>query len=200
MTGPEPVPGLILASASPRRRDLLAQIGITPDRVVPADIDETPMPRERPGPHAMRLATEKARAVAAGHPDCVVLAADTVVARGRRILPKAETEGEARACLDLLSGCRHRVYGGLCVLAPGAAPATRLCETTVVFKRMSGAEIAGYLATGDWRGKAGGYAIQGPAAALIRWMSGSYSNVVGLDLFETAKLLTTAGVPVWRPA
>lgn len=151
---------LILASASPRRLDLLAQIGIRPDAVDPADIDETVRPRELPGPHALRLAREKALAVAARHPDAFVLAADTVVACGRRVLPKAEDEATARRCLELLSGRRHRVYGGVALVAPGGRLTQRLVETVVAFKRLAPEEIAAYLASGEWRGKAGGYAIQ----------------------------------------
>ncbi|MBX6366792.1 MAG: septum formation protein Maf [Rhodospirillales bacterium] len=183
----------MLASASPRRLDLLAQIGIRPDAVDPADIDETVRPRELPGPHALRLAREKALAVAARHPDAFVLAADTVVACGRRVLPKAEDEATARRCLELLSGRRHRVHGGVALVAPGGRLTHRLVETVVAFKRLAPEEVAAYLASGEWRGKAGGYAIQGRAARFVRWLSGSYSNVVGLPLFETASLLEGSG-------
>lgn len=186
-------PKLVLASASPRRRDLLAQIGIVPDAVDPADLDETPRPREMPGPHAARLANEKAAAVAARHPGAWVLAADTVVACGRRILPKPEEPGEARRCLGLLSGRAHRVYGGVCILAPGGKARRRLVQTVVRFKRLEAAEIEDYLASGEWRGKAGGYAIQGLAAAFVRSINGSYSNVVGLPLFEVAQMLKGLG-------
>ena len=186
-------PALILASASPRRRDLLAQIGIVPDRVVPADLDETHLKNERPEAHAKRLATGKARAVAAANPGCFVLAADTVVGLGRRILPKAEDEATARRCLEALSGRRHRVIGGVCLIAPDGVARTRLVTSVVAFNRLSEADIRAYLASGEWRGKAGGYAIQGRAAAYIRFVSGSYSNVVGLPLFETFNLLTGAG-------
>jgi septum formation protein len=188
-------PPLVLASASPRRRDLLAQIGIVPDAVDPADLDETPRPREMPRPHAARLAAEKAAAVAARHADALVLAADTVVACGRRILPKAEEPGEARRCLRMLSGRAHRVYGGVCILAPGGAARHRLVQTVVRFKRLDEAEIEDYLAAGEWQGKAGGYAIQGRAAAFVRAINGSYSNVVGLPLFEVAQMLKGLG---WR--
>ena len=184
---------LILASASPRRRDLLAQIGIVPDRIVPADLDEARLKDERPEHHAKRLAIEKARAVAASHPDCFVLGADTVVALGRRILPKAEDEATARRCLEALSGRRHRVVGGVCLIAPDGVQRTRLVTSVVAFNRLTEADIRGYLSSGEWRGKAGGYAIQGRAAAHIRFVSGSYSNVVGLPLFETFNLLTGAG-------
>lgn len=187
-------PQLILASASPRRLDLLAQIGIVPDAVRPADIDESVGRAELPRPHAARLALEKAQAVLAGlDQPAAILAADTVVALGRRILPKAEDEATARGCLRLLSGRRHTVYGGIALIAPDGTIKTRMVETAVVFKRLHPTEIATYLATGDWQGKAGGYAIQGRAAAFIRQINGSYSNVVGLSLFETAALLTSIG-------
>ena len=186
-------PALILASASPRRRDLLAQIGIVPDRVVPPDLDETRLKNELPEAHAKRLAIEKARSVAAANPGCFVLAADTVVGLGRRILPKAEDEATARRCLEALSGRRHRVIGGVCLIAPDGTVRTRLVTSVVAFNRLAEADIRAYLASGEWRGKAGGYAIQGRAAAYIRFVSGSYSNVVGLPLFETFNLLTGAG-------
>jgi len=186
-------PALILASASPRRRDLLAQIGIVPDRVVPAELDETGLKDELPEAHARRLAIEKARAVAAANPDAFVLGADTVVGLGRRILPKAEDEATARRCLEALSGRRHRVIGGVCLMSPDGRARTRLVTSVVAFNRLAEADIRGYLASGEWRGKAGGYAIQGRAAAHIRFVSGSYSNVVGLPLFETFNLLTGAG-------
>jgi septum formation protein len=186
-------PKLVLASASPRRRDLLAQIGIVPDGIDPADLDETPRPRELPGPHAARLAQEKAQAVAARHPGACVLGADTVVACGRRILPKPEEAGEARGCLLQLSGRGHRVYGGLCLVAPDGTLRRRLVRTVVRFKRLEAEEIERYLASGEWQGKAGGYAIQGLAAAFIRSINGSYSNVVGLPLFEVAQLLKGLG-------
>lgn len=186
---------LVLASASPRRLALLAQIGIEPDLVVAADIDETPKRDELPRDHAARLAREKAEAVASSHADAFVLGADTVVACGRRILPKPETEAEAAQCLELLSGRAHRVYTGVCLVAPGRA-ALRVSETRVTFKRLSREEIASYLASGEWRGKAGGYAIQGRAAIFIRTLTGSHSAVVGLPLFETAALLSGAGYAV----
>ncbi|MBF0332839.1 MAG: septum formation protein Maf [Alphaproteobacteria bacterium] len=187
-------PALVLASASPRRLELLAQIGLVPSAIDPADLDETPRRDELPEPHAARLAEEKARAVAARHPGAVVLAADTVVAVGRRILPKTEEEGEARRCLDLLSGRRHRVVGGVCVIGPDGKARSRLVVTTVTFKRLDRDEIADYLAGGEWRGKAGGYAIQGRAAIHVRWLAGSYSNVVGLPLHETWALLRGFGL------
>src|SRR5207248_4224229 len=184
---------LVLASASPRRLELLRQIGIVPDEVDPADIDETPRPGELPPGHVMRLAEAKARAVQPRHPGAFILAADTVVACGRRILPKAEDEATARACLMLLSGRRHRVHGGIALLTPNGDLATRRVVSQVAFKRLSEQELAAYLASGEWHGKAGGYAIQGRAAALIPWIAGSYSNVVGLPLFETAQLLAGRG-------
>jgi septum formation protein len=186
---------LVLASASPRRLDLLHQVGIVPDAVDPADVDEAVRPRELPGPHALRLAGEKAAAVARRHPGAFVLGADTVVALGRRVLPKAEDEATARHCLGLLSGRRHRVHGGIALVDPSGRMVTRRVETIVGMKRLTEAEIAAYLASSDWRGKAGGYAIQGRAALFVSWISGSYSNVVGLPLFETAALLRGRG---WR--
>jgi nucleoside triphosphate pyrophosphatase len=184
-------PRLVLASASPRRLALLAQIGITPERVIPAEIDETPLPRELPRAHAERLARAKADAVAA--PECFVLAADTVVAAGRRILPKAETEAQARACLTLLSGRRHRVMTAVVLRAPDGRRVERLAESVVGLARLAPDQVRGYLDSGEWRGKAGGYAIQGRAASFVRFLSGSYSNVVGLPLFETAQLLRGLG-------
>jgi len=184
---------LVLASASPRRVDLLAQIGIHPDCIDPADIDESPLRGELPVPHAARLAEAKARAIAARHPGAFILGADTVVACGRRILPKAEDEETARRCLALLSGRRHRVHGGLCLLTPDGRALTRLITTTVTFKRLEEREHQAYLAGGEWHGKAGGYAIQGAAAAYVRQINGSYSNVVGLPLYETHVLLTAQG-------
>ncbi len=190
---------LILASASPRRQALLAQIGITPDAVIPAAIDETPLPEELPRPHAERLALAKCRAVAQDHPDAYVLAADTVVACGRRILPKAEDAATARRCLSLLSGRRHRVFGGIALAAPGTAPISRVVQTMVAIKRLSAVETEGYLASGEWQGKAGGYAIQGLAARFVTAINGSYSNVVGLSLSDTAQMLDGLGHPLPWP-
>ncbi|MCE9649788.1 MAG: Maf family nucleotide pyrophosphatase [Parvibaculum sp.] len=184
---------LVLASASPRRLALLEQIGIAPDAVRAADIDETPLKGELPRLHAQRLAREKAEAVARMEPGAFVLAADTVVACGRRILPKAETEADARACLALLSGRAHRVYTAIALIDPDGKLRERVNETRVAFKRLSAAEIEAYIAGGEWRGKAGGYAVQGRAAAFVRLLTGSYSGVVGLPLFETATLLEGAG-------
>lgn len=189
-------PAFILASASPRRLDLLRQVGLVPDRVDPADIDETPRRGELPAPHAVRLAGEKASAVAARHPGAWVLAADTVVACGRRILPKTEDAAAARTSLELLSGRRHRVHGGIALAGPDGRVTTRHVETAVLFKRLTAAEIAAYLAGGEWQGKAGGYAIQGQAALFVRAIVGSYPNIVGLALFETAAMLRGRGFPV----
>jgi septum formation protein len=186
-------PLFVLASASPRRRDLLNQVGLAPDRIVPAEIDERPRPRELPRDVAHRLAEAKARAVASQVPGAFVLGADTVVACGRRVLPKAEEESEARSCLALLSGRRHRVMGGVALIDPAGRLVSRLVVTAVTFKRLEPAEIDAYLASGEWLGKAGGYAIQGLAALYVRQIVGSYSNVVGLPLFETAALLKGLG-------
>jgi septum formation protein len=187
-------PRLVLASASPRRLDLLRQIGIEPAAVDPAAVDETPLKGEPPRAYAARCAAEKARAVAGRHPGAVVLACDTVVACGRRILPKAEDERTARDCLALLSGRRHRVLGGLQILGPDGRSHARLVETVVTFKRLSAAEIERYLAAGEWHGKAGGYAIQGRAAAFVKAVGGSHPNVVGLPLFEAAGILAALGI------
>ncbi|MBL8536466.1 MAG: septum formation protein Maf [Hyphomonadaceae bacterium] len=181
---------LVLASASPRRLELLKQIGIVPDAVTQADIDETPLKGETPRALALRLARAKAEAIGAGAAH--VLGADTVVAVGRRILPKAETEDEAKACLALLSGRTHRVYTAVALRRAGSATATRVSTTRVVFKPLSQREIEAYIASGEWKGKAGGYAVQGRAARFVVSMIGSYSNVVGLPLYETANLLEGA--------
>ncbi len=186
------IPPLVLASASPRRLELLRQVGLEPAEIDPADIDESPGTGELPRTYAVRMARAKLAAVACRHRGAIVLAADSVVACGRRILPKAETVAEARACLALLSGRRHRVLGGLAVARPDGTVRTRLVETVVRFKRLEAAEIDDYLQSGEWRGKAGGYAIQGRAARFVASLSGSYSNVVGLPLFETVGLLKAA--------
>ncbi len=178
---------LILASASPRRLQLLAQIGVTPDRVKAADLDETPRRDELPRPHAARLAREKAAACA--EPGCFTLAADTVVAVGRRILGKPATAEEAAAFLTLLSGRRHHVFTAVTLVTPDGSVSHRLSDSSVIFNRLTPREIAAYIESGEWAGKAGGYAIQGLAAAFVRQISGSYSGVVGLPLFETAQLL-----------
>ena len=184
---------LILASASPRRVDLLALMGVVPDAIDPADIDETPIKAERPDVYARRVAAEKASVVAARHPGALILAADTVVAAGQRILPKAETEDEGRACLTLLSGRRHRVHSAVTLIDAHGTARHKLSTSIVTFKRLSAQEIDAYIASGEWRGKAGGYAIQGRAAGLIRALSGSHSGVMGLPMFETRALLLTAG-------
>ncbi len=184
---------LILASASPRRLDLLARIGVHPDAVVPAEINETPLAGELPEQYAARLALAKAQTVAVRHPGAVVLAADTAVGCGRRILPKPEKEAEARDCLELLSGRRHRVYGGLVGIAADGGVHRRMVRTILRFKRLDAGEIDAYLAIGEWQGKAGGYAIQGAAEGFVIWLGGSHSNVVGLPLFETRNLLRGLG-------
>lgn len=182
---------LVLASASPRRKQLLGQLGIVPDSVVPADIDETPRLGEAPRVYAARLGVEKAAAV---HQDGqYTLAGDTVVALGRRILPKAETDDEVRACLDLVSGRAHHVLTSVCVMAPDGRLAQRLSDTRVIVKRLSKAEIDAYIASGEGLGKAGGYAIQGLFGAHIKQISGSYTGVMGLPVFETSQLLTGLG-------
>ncbi|RAK52606.1 Maf family protein [Phenylobacterium deserti] len=184
---------LVLASASPRRLDLLRQIGLEPDAVSAAEVDETPHPSETPRQLANRLAVAKGERVAAQEPAAFVLAADTVVALGRRILPKAETEAEVRRCLELLSGRSHRVLTGVCVIAPGGRSAHRLVETRVRFKRLSRTDVELYLACGEGLGKAGGYGVQGRAGAFVTTLQGSYPSVVGLPLYETAALLDGLG-------
>lgn len=187
---------LILASASPRRLQLLERIGVMPDAVIPADVDESVPKGELPREHALRLAIEKAHAVAAKEPDSLVLAADTVVAVGRRILPKVEDEETLRACMKLLSGRRHRVMSAVALAAPGQATRTRLVGTMIAMKPLSSEEIDHYAAHGEWRGKAGGYALQGYGEVYVRHIAGSYSNVVGLPLAETRVLLKAAGYPI----
>ena len=187
-------PRLILASASPRRRELLARLGLTPDAIAPADIDETPFRAELPRDYAKRMAREKA--LAAASEEAHVLAGDTVVAAGRRILPKAEDEATARRCLELLSGRRHTVLSAIALRAPDGTLREKLSETAVKFKRLSADEIDAYIASGEWDGKAGGYAIQGAAEGLVSWLQGSHSGVVGLPLYETRILLKSAGFPL----
>ena len=187
-------PELVLASASPRRIELLALIGIKPDRIDPADIDETPLKDETPSRLAVRLARTKAQTTATRSPDAVVLAADTVVAVGRRFLEKPADGAEAEKFLRLLSGRNHRVFTGVAV-AVGERVTHRVVDTRVSMKRLSEAEIADYVAGGDWRGKAGGYGIQGPAAAFVLKIIGSHPAVMGLPLPETVNLLAGAG---WR--
>jgi septum formation protein len=195
---PRPNARLILASASPRRLALLAQIGVVPDQVVSTDVVERPLPDETARRIARRLALTKAEAAVALLADTtdtqtLVLAADTVVAVGNRLLPKAEDEATARRCLALLSGRRHHVITAVALHGPWAAPRVKLSETVVTFARLTDAEQDAYLASGEWHGKAGGYAIQGFAASFVRYLGGSHSNVVGLPLFETAQLLRGAG-------
>jgi septum formation protein len=187
---------LVLASASPRRLDLLARIGVTPDAVLPADVDESVPKGELPRQHALRLAREKAESVAAKAPDALVLGADTVVAVGRRILPKVEDEDTLRKCMRLLSGRRHRVLTGVALAVPGNGVRERLVETMIAMKRLSEEEIDYYAGHGEWRGKAGGYALQGYGEVYVRHIAGSYSNVVGLPLAETRVLLKSAGYPI----
>lgn len=197
MSRPDVTAGkLVLASSSPRRVELLAQIGIVPDQIDPADIDETPLKAEMPARLAQRLATSKAAVVAERHPEGVVLAADTVVAVGRRLLEKPADEQEARRFLKLLSGRNHRVFTGVAVVANGRT-SWRVVDTRVTFKTLSDAEIDAYVASGEWRGKAGGYGIQGLAAAFIQRIVGSHPAVMGLPLYEASNLLFGAG---WRPA
>lgn len=184
---------LILASASPRRLALLEQADIVPDQVIPAAIDETPLKGELPRDLAQRLAREKALAVAGAHPGAYVLAADTVVACGRRVLEKAQDEAEERRFLTLLSGRRHRVIGGMALQCPDGRLLCRTVETIVQFKKLTNAEIDSYIATGDWQGKAGGYGIQGRAEIFVKFIRGSYSNVVGLSLYDTIQLLRGSG-------
>lgn len=184
---------LILASASPRRLELLQQIGLRPDAVDAPHIDEAALPRELPAAYARRVAEEKLAMVAPRHPGAFVLAADTVVALGRRILPKAEDAETARQCLELLSGRRHKVLGGIAIVGADGRRAVRVVTTAVIFKRLDAVEIERYLAGGEWHGKAGGYAVQGHAAAFIPAISGSYSNIVGLSLSDSHAMLTGLG-------
>jgi septum formation protein len=193
---PQSSPRLVLASASPRRLDLLRQIGIAPVAVAAAEVDESPLKDESPRQLATRLAVAKAERVAAQHAGSHVLAADTVVALGRRVLPKAGDADEVRACLQLLSGRAHRVLTGLCAIAPDGRRALRLVESRLHFKRLTPADVESYLACGEGVGKAGGYAIQGHAGRFVISLSGSYSGVVGLPLYETANLLAGLGYPL----
>lgn len=185
---------LVLASASPRRLALLQRIGVTPDLVRAADIDETPTKSELPADHARRLAA--AKAAASSEPGAIVLAADTVVAAGRRVLPKTMTREQAAETLALLSGRRHRVHSAVTLVDAEGKARHRLSTSIVAFKRLSDEELAAYLDSGEWEGKAGGYAIQGRAEALVRWISGSHSGVMGLPLYETRILLRAAGYPI----
>lgn len=185
---------LVLASASPRRLELLRRIGVEPDEIRPADIDESEIPGETPRQLAERLALSKAGAFPAD--TALVLGSDTVVGVGRRILPKTEDEKSARACLELLSGRNHRVWTGVALIAPDGRTASRLVETRVSFKRLSSEDVNAYIASGEWKGKAGGYAIQGMAEAFVMRLAGSYSGVMGLPLYETANMLRGFGYPV----
>jgi len=193
MAGMDRPSELVLASASPRRLDLLRQVGIVPARVEPAEIDETPEKGELPARYAQRIAGAKLSVVAPRHAGSFVLAADTVVACGRRILPKAEDQNTVRRCLELLSGRRHHVLGAIAIAAPDGRRIARLVDTSVIFKRLTAEEIAAYVASGEGLGKAGGYAVQGRAAIFVRAISGSYSNVVGLSLYDAAAMLTGLG-------
>ena len=194
----------MLASASPRRLQLLERVGLTPDLLNPSDIDELPHKRETPRALSIRLAKEKAQRalemplVKELGPNAFVLAADTVVGLGRRILPKAETVDEARDCLSLLSGRSHWVYSSVCLIAPGKKLSSRCVETKVRFKRLSREDVDSYIASNEWRGKAGGYAIQGRAESFVRLLAGSHSAVIGLPLYETVHLLEGAGYPVFH--
>ena len=195
-TGPQ---RLVLASASPRRLNLLARIGLIPDEVIPAEIDETPQRDENPGLLAKRLSRAKGTAIANHVSHAWILSADTAVGIGRRILEKPADDGEARRFLSLLSGRRHRVYGGVTLISPAGKVATRLTTTSVNFKRLEKDEIDAYIASGEWQGKAGGYAIQGRAAAFVKGINGSYFNVVGLPLYETVSLLRGSGFVIPEP-
>ena len=191
-------PSLILASASPRRRDLLATLYVTPDAIAPADIDESVLKDELPRPYGQRVARQKAQKiyadrVAANEPPAIILAADTVVGVGRRILPKAESEAQARMCLELMSGRAHRVYTAVAIIDAKGTLREKCVETRLKMKRLSAEEISFYLQSGEWNGKAGGYGIQGYAGAFITHLSGSYSNVVGLPVTETRHLLLASG-------
>ena len=187
------MPHLILASASPRRKDLLAQVGIAPDAIISADVDETPLKKELPRVYAMRVAQEKARKVHAENKASFIISADTVVCCGRTILPKAENDAEVKACLEKLSGKSHNVLTAICAINPSGKESLKIVSTKVIFKRFSEQDIAGYIASGEGIGKAGGYAIQGLAGCFIKSINGSYSSIVGLPLFEAVNMLTGLG-------
>lgn len=184
---------LILASASPRRKDILAEVSIIPDQIIPADIDEAPLKNELPRPYVMRMALEKARAIRAQHANAFILGADTVVVMGRRILQKPENADESYKFLSMMSGRRHKVMGGICLITPEGKEIVRVCETIVKFKPLSDTEKQAYVASNEWDGKAGGYAIQGLASTFIPFISGSYSNIVGLDIYDTIQMLNGNG-------
>ena len=192
----EQAPNILLASASSRRLELLRQINVRPARIVPSEIDETPQKGEKPKNLAERLSQEKARAVFDQNPDFFVLAADTVVSCGQKILDKAENQEQARKYLETLSGRRHRVYGGITLMTPEKRCFTRSCVTIVQFKPLSPQEIDIYISSGEWEGKAGGYAIQGLAGSYVKYLAGSYSNVVGLSLYDTMKILESGGLNI----
>ena len=192
MSGLE-TPILILASASPRRSELLTQIGITPDKIIPADIDESLVAGELPRPYAQRMAIEKAQAISGAHKGAYILAADTIVAVGRRILPKPENAAQAETFLSLMSGRAHRVYTGVCLVSPNGDVISRVVETRLKMKRLSRVELKAYIASDEWQGKAGAYGIQGLAGAFISNINGSYTNVVGLPVYETRNMLVGAG-------
>lgn len=184
---------LILASSSPRRVELLAQIGIVPDHIIPADIDETPLKGEHPRDLAVRLAKGKAEKIAAEQTGSYVIGADTVVACGRRSFGKAENKEEVGKILRILSGRRHKIFGGICLVTPEGKSRTRCCETTVSFRRLTEKEIQNYVDSRDWEGKAGGYAVQGVASTFVKFISGSHSNIIGLSLYDVAAMLNSAG-------
>ena len=184
---------LILASASPRRLDLLQSVAIIPHEIIPSNIDEAPQQNERPGDLVLRLAESKAQKVFETHKGNFILAADTTVALGRRILEKPKDVDEARQFLNLLSGRRHKVLGGICVIAPDGRKTSRVCTSIVQFKSLTKAETDSYIQSSEWEGKAGGYGIQGRAGAFVKFMSGSYSNIVGLSLYDTVNMLTGLG-------
>jgi len=184
---------LILASASPRRLELMSQIGIKPDKISPSKINEKPIRNEMPGTLALRLANQKATEIASCNTNCFIIGADTVVSVGKRIVGKPADISDAKRHLELLSGRRHKVYGGICILAPNGIRSERLIKTIVKFKRLSSSEIDMYLSTGEWQDKAGGYAIQGHAGSFIPWINGSYTNVVGLDVLSVKGMLTGLG-------
>ncbi len=191
------LPKLVLASASPRRKDLLKQIGIVPDLIDPSDINEDPKKGELPRPYALRMALEKAEVAKAKHPGCFIITSDCVVAVGRRILPKADTEAQARECWDLLPGRSNKVITSVCLVAPDGTMRTKIATSTVTFRQITPQEKEAYIATRDWEGKAGGYAIQHTAGIFMKSMKGNISTVIGLPVYETAALLRAAGYPVF---
>lgn len=184
---------LILASSSPRRVDLLAQIGVTPDQIIPADIDETPLKGEHPKKLALRLAIQKAQKIYERHQDCFVLGADTTVSCGQRLMDKPVDADDARRILNILSGRRHRVNGGICIITPSGKVISRLVETIVSSRHLTKQDIEEYIKGGDWEGKAGSYAIQGVASTFIKYIAGSYSNIIGLSLYDVSRMLESAG-------